>query len=174
MAGSYSSGTVLVEGLDETLRAFRKVNKNLANDMQNRLRHIAKIVADEAKGVAEFNHLRESGRLIKGIKTQVKYREAYIIETAKNPRNDYPYPMIYEYGGRARSAKRKTFGAGAAVTNRSAIGARLANSGSTYGEFGEYGPRAFLYPALKLKQHEIVHEIDQMLGDLERDFGGAT
>lgn len=173
MAGTYNGGTILVEGLDASLKAFRKVDKNLANDLQNRLKHIAKIVATEAKIVAEEKQLHRTGKLIKGITTQVKYREAYVLEKTVS-KGGYGYPSIYEFGGRARSAKRKSFAAGKAVTNRSAIGARLAASGSAQGEFGEYGPRAFMYPALEKKQHEIVREIDQMLGDLERDFTGGV
>lgn len=89
---------VNVNGLDELVRAFRKMDRETARAVQRRLREAADVVAEEAKSVAEAQGLHRTGRLVRSIRPFYSGTTAGVRAGATN--RGYPYPARYEYGGR--------------------------------------------------------------------------
>lgn len=108
MAESQFHGGVQVEGLDALVSAFGRVDKGLKRELTVRLRSIGRIVADQAKGVAEFRGYRgeedsdhHKGQLIARIQPSVRGGSVYIRDSARTVSPAYPqgynYPARLEY-----------------------------------------------------------------------------
>lgn len=85
-----------VEGLRELRRDLRKVSKELDGEVRDGLKDVVGIVVDESKRIAERKGLRDTGKLIRGIKPSVTARSAKVVSTAT--RRGYRYPAVFEFG----------------------------------------------------------------------------
>lgn len=164
LRGSASGQTLRVQGLTELLRDLGKANKDAKKEVVNGLKDVAKIVADEAARTIQAKGLVDTGQLLRKMKSRgalsVNQQGVFIKSTAK--RGGYLYGGIYEFGGRAVSMKRKGPGM-TAVTRRTKQGAKLAAFGGALGAFGEYGPRAFLWPAAEAMKKETERAMEHWL-----------
>lgn len=185
---------LVVEGLRDLQRALKAAEGTLDKDFKREIKTVGGIVQKEAKALAQANGLMRTGALIRGIKLSVTQTGAAIYETAsreskqvtrKRVRSmkgvrggsryvatgsktvNYPYPIIYEFGGRSAGHR---FDKTAKVNNRSAIGKRLAASGAAQGSRGQYGPRAFMYPALERRAADVVQGFEGVLDNLANGF----
>ena len=140
------AAAVRVEGLDELVRAFGRLDRGLRRELQKHLRVIGKIVADDAKAVASEKGLRggagdpHEGLLIRSIRPRVRGGSAFVADTAvttspKYPAG-YPYPKRIEFAGG--------------------------------------GARAFLAPALDRSRERVVSELERLVDWVESDFGGGA
>lgn len=93
MANEY---TVRVEGLNQLVRDFGKIEKDLRKELQAELKDLARIVQREAQEIATAKGLVRTGKLVRSIRPSVRGGRAFIRETATN--KGYAYPRIYEYG----------------------------------------------------------------------------
>jgi hypothetical protein len=109
---------VQVEGLDELVKAFGRVDKGLRRELQKQLRVIGKGVVDQARAVAASEGLHGSGRdphpgqLISKMTVSVRGGSVYVRDTAKTVSTKYPqgynYPQRLEYeAGGSRSFLRR-------------------------------------------------------------------
>lgn len=169
-----ATDAVRVEGLAQLIKAFSAMDKRLGREISKELRLIGGFVLQDAKAnaLAEgFGKPGASGRgtgdLLRNLKLRQRRGDVAIAETAM--RGGVNYPRIYEFGG---SAVRHTrAGTMAKITNRSATGARLAAHGPAKGAHGQFGSRAFLYPALEKNRAKVVDALDDMLGRLASEAG---
>lgn len=169
-----AADTIRVEGLSDLLKAFGKLDKRLRQEISKELRIIGGFVLQDAKAMALAEGFgppgasgRGTGDLLRNLKLRQRRGDIAIAETAVH--GGLNYPRIYEFGG---SAVRHTRSGGLAkITNRSASGARLAARGSARGSSGQYGSRAFLYPALEKNRAAVVDRLDDMLGRLASEAG---
>lgn len=92
--------TVHVEGLAELQRALRRADSDLYPTVREGLKEAGDNVAQAAQQIAGAKGLRLTGRLIGGIKSSVRTREAVIRATARQ--RGYNYPGRYEFGDRLR------------------------------------------------------------------------
>lgn len=162
---------IRVEGLSRLIRDMKKLESELPKEIKAEMKLIADHVAEDAQDDVSRRGLVDSGKMRKKIMGKARQNGAVIQSKAKSPRKGYPYPAIFEFGGRARSMKRKSFGPGGEVTNRSAIGARLAASGPALGAFGEFGPQAILLPAVQRNTEYTVEALTEMLDRLSTANG---
>lgn len=167
MAGLRSSAsgqTLRVEGLTELLRDLNKANKDAKKEVVNGLKDVAKIVADEAANIIRAKGLVDTGQLLRKMQSRgalsATQKGVFIKSTAK--RGGFYYGAIYEFGGRSVSLKRKGPGM-TKVTRRTRQGSKLTSFGPALGMFGEYGPRAFLWPAAQAKQAETERAMEHWL-----------
>lgn len=99
MAGE---GTLVVKGLTPMIRGFHRLDKDVSGEMKNELRKLALPVAELAKATARAKGLvGESGKLVSSIRPFATQKGAGIRESAT--RKGFPYPAVYEYGGRSPS-----------------------------------------------------------------------
>lgn len=103
-----SAALIEVEGLQQTLRAFGRIEKGMRKELRKQLVEIAGVVAETARSIAEQKGLHESGALIARIHPGMRSSYAYVADTARRKSRKYPggfnYPAVYEYGhGRARA-----------------------------------------------------------------------
>lgn len=161
LTGAGTSQTLQVEGLRQLRRDIKKVDASIDKDyIRPALKDIGQIVADEAKAIARsrFNTL-STGNLANKIKPSVTQNAVFVV--AKATRGGYPYPGVYEFGG--RDVQITAGGGMTRIRNRSRIGRSLRNGGPAQGEFGEYGPNAFLYPATVNKAEEVERRFEEFL-----------
>jgi len=137
-------GSVHVENLDVLVKAFGRVDKNLKRQLQARLRGIGKIVADEAKGIAEFHRLRgeedydrHRGSLITQIRPSVRGSSVFIRDSART--KSAAYPAGYNYPARF--------------------------------EFESKGAKAFMRPALQGRRGDIVREFEKLEDWIASEWG---
>jgi phage gpG-like protein len=155
-AGGY---TIQVDGLAALQRDLNKVNKTAKAEVRDGLKRVAEPAVRSAKAVARANGLYATGELIRKISPAVTQQGVFI--RAKAKRGGFPYPAIYEFGGRDYQITRR---GRSKVVNRSKTGARLrAQFGGAQGDSGEFGPRAFLWPGVMRAQPEIVLELEHWL-----------
>ena len=155
-AGGY---TIQVDGLAALQRDLNKVNKTAKAEVRDGLKKIAEPAVSSAKAMARAKGLFDTGELIRKISPAVTQQGVFI--RAKAKRDGFPYPVIYEFGGRDVQLTRR---GKSRVVKRSKTGARLrAQYGGAQGEFGEFGPRAFLYPGVMRAQPEIVRGLEHWL-----------
>lgn len=182
--------TVQVEGLKALNKALKEAGEGAEKDLRRELKIAGVLVRDEAKRIAQANGLNDTGALIRGIKVGYRRTSVTIYETASrdssvavkkrvrnrkgfrgsvwvqagSDRRNYPYPIIYEFGGRSSGHR---FSTTAKVNNRSAIGKSLASySGPRAHSQSHLGPRAFMYPALERKADEVL----QLVGGVVDKF----
>lgn len=164
LAGSATGQTLQVEGLAQLQRDLGKVEKTARTEVRTALKEVGSIVARESKMVAAQKGLRgKTGKLIAKIVPTVRQQGVFVEAKAMN--KGYRYPGVYEFGGRDVQINRKS-GRTSAIKNRSSQGAALRKTGSALGAFGEYGPRAFLWPALMNKQDEVERAMEDWLEKL--------
>lgn len=157
--GTAVSQTLLLEGFEELARDLRSAGKDASKEFRDSLKPIGQLVARRAADVAQSKGLYSTGQLVGKLRQAgaVSVTNKGVTVTAKAKRGGYPYPTIYEYGGRANQISKS--GKVSAVRKRSKAGAFLARSAGiqgALGEFGELGPRAFLTPALMQTQGEVM------------------
>jgi len=146
---------VRVEGLRELQRALKAVDSKVAKELRGELKDAAGHVASTAKGIAEFQGLRDTGKLINSIRPGATMSYAYVKESAN--RNGFLYPRIYEFGGRDVQF-------GRAILNRSSRGKQLRSRyGSALGSRGQFGPRAFLGPAVEMERPKVEAAVERIL-----------
>lgn len=166
--------TLRVDGLKQLNKALAGIDKTARLEFRRELRAVGGIVKDEAKRLAVAHGLVDSGRLVAGIKLSVTNTRVAIYETASRDgkrSRAFPYPIIYEFGGRERGNR---FDKTARIKNRTATGARLAAYGAAQGSHGQYGPRAFMYPALENKSAAVLKGMEDVLDKLADSFQGAA
>jgi hypothetical protein len=169
-----TTDTIRVEGLADLLKTFGRIDKQLSKEIKRELREIGGIVLKDAKANALAEGFgkpgasgRGSGDLLRGLKLRQRRGDIAIVETAM--RAGFNYPKIYEFGGSdVRHGRGGTF---TKITNRTATGARLAAGGKAKGAFGQFGSRAFMYPALEKNRAAVVEAFDDMLGRLASEAG---
>lgn len=155
--------TFSVEGLAALQRDLNKVSKTAKKEVREGLKDAAGPAANAAKMEARMKGLVDTGELVRKITPAVTQMGVFI--RAKATRGGFAYPAIYEYGGRDVQLHRRGM---TRITNRSKTGARLRKQhGRALGEFGEFGPRAFLYPgvinALPETERALEHWLDTFL-----------
>lgn len=161
LTGAGTSQTLQVEGLRQLRRDIKKADASIDKDyIRPALKDIGQIVADEAKSNAQrlFTTL-STGKLASKISPSVTQNAVFVV--AKATRAGYGYPGVYEFGG--RDVQLTAGGGMTRIRNRSRIGKALRNGGPAQGEFGEYGPNAFLYPALVSKQKDVEQAFEHFL-----------
>lgn len=171
-------GALQVEGINELVRAFGRVNKKAAGQVRKEMRgSIGKAFVQAVKDRIESNSLVRSGKLRGSIRPSVKGSMLIVRSSPPlRPGNLSPmgYAAIYEFGGSTvRSVKLKGGGRGfSAVKNRSGQGAAAAAHGPAQGSLGQYGPRAFLLPTLDewRDSGRIEHELNNFLDWVEKEF----
>ena len=154
--------TIQIEGLAALQRDLNKVNKAAKSEVREGLKRVAKPAVDSVQFVVRAQGLYDTGQLYRKISPAITQQGVFI--RAKAQRRGFAYRASYEYGGRDVQLTRR---GKSRVVNRSAAGARLrANYGGAQGEFGEFGPRAFLYPGVMRAQPEIVSGLEDWLDTL--------
>lgn len=88
---------VRVEGLNQVIKGFRKMDRSLAREVQMELRHVVRPVAADARSYARSIGLVESGALARGISPFYRGSQVGIRSTVS--RKGYPYGGVYEFGG---------------------------------------------------------------------------
>jgi hypothetical protein len=160
LAGSATGQTLQVKGLAQLQRDLGKVAKTARTEVRTGLKDVGSIVSRESKMVAAQKGLRgKTGKLIARIVPTVRAQGVFVEAKAMN--KGYRYPGVYEFGG--RDVQLLPGGGMTAIKNRSSQGAALMKTGSALGAFGEYGPRAFLWPALMNKQNEVERAMEYWL-----------
>lgn len=106
---NYTGATIAVQGLDQLVRDFGKINVDLRREVQRELQAVAEIVAVQARADVAAGGLVKSGRLQKGIRSRVRGATAIVEDRAKAKGSGYPYPGIYEFGVSGRDKKRRPF-----------------------------------------------------------------
>jgi hypothetical protein len=93
-----------VEGLDGLRRALRKVDRDASRELTKDLKLVGQPVVVLARSIAEEKGLHETGALINRINISVRGGTIYVRDTAKRKSrkypSGYPYPSVYEFGGR--------------------------------------------------------------------------
>lgn len=167
--------TVKVEGLAQLIKAFSAMDKRLGLEIKKELRLIGGFVLQDAKANALAEGFgppgasgRGTGDLLRNLKLRQRRGDVAIAETAVH--GGFNYPRIYEFGGSTlRHTRADTLKW--IWKNRSATGARLVKRGPARGRYGQYGSRAFLYPALEKNRQRVIDELDDMLGRLASEAG---
>jgi hypothetical protein len=94
--------TLHVEGLQELLQAFGRMDKSLSREVRREYRTIGALVARRIKTIAEAEGLRGSARtgdhqpgaLIRGVRPAVKGSTLVVQDLVR--RNGFPYPQVAE------------------------------------------------------------------------------
>jgi hypothetical protein len=169
----FAGETIIVEGLDQLIRDFNKIDPELRRGMQRELDKIGKIVADDAKADVTARGLVRSGDMRKGIRQRVRGGTVVIRSSATH--RGYNYPKVFEFGGRSGQVQKN--GSVSAIRNRSTVGQRMIdmNPGMTsQGDFGEYGPQAILLPALVRNEEKVMLALEDMFDRLVSQNGFNT
>jgi len=178
---------VHVEGLKELNKLLKAAGEGAEKDLRRELKTAGVLVQREAQALARANGLVRTGALVRGIKVGYSRTSVIVYETASRRSTvghrtytraskkqrvassiqrrgggivDFPYPIVYEFGGR-QSGNR--FNQGGAIRNRSAIGARLAAMSTGAHGQAHLGPRAFMYPALANKADQVVETVGHVV-----------
>ena len=151
--------TIQVEGLAALQRDLGRVSKTARKEVREGLKEVARPVVKSVQLTVDQLGLVETGQLRRKITPAITQQGVFI--RAKAQRRGFAYPAIYEYGGRDVQLTRR---GKSRVTNRSKTGARLrAQFGGAQGQFGEFGPRAFLFPGVMRAQPEIIRGLEHWL-----------
>lgn len=165
------SDVIAVTGYSEMMRAINRMEKTTKKKAKSLLKEVGRMVATEAQSIARQKGLVRTGNLVRSIKPSVTVSTARIVESALSysggQTKGFPYPKIYEYGGATHRASRK---GSSAVSRRSQTAGRL---GLGAGATRYTGSRAFMAPALAAKKEEGVRKFEEILSELEREWGKA-
>lgn len=91
-----AQATVRVEGLRDLRRDLRRIDRGLDGALRDSFRSVAGVVVEESQSIAERKGLRDTGALIRGIKSSVTRRGIAVRSTAE--RKGFLYPAVYEFG----------------------------------------------------------------------------
>lgn len=91
--------TVHVEGLDQLVRTFGKIDRGLRRELQGRLRKVGLLVAADYRATAP----RKTGKMAESAKPSVRGGSVFVRVTAtkaspKYPKYRYPNRIEYEAG----------------------------------------------------------------------------
>lgn len=97
--------------MSELRAALNKADKELSRRLTKALKEGAKIVATEAKSIAAREGLAPPGRSGRGTGQLVRSIKPFARRTiggvrVKATRAGFPYPVIYEFGGKGRRGPR--------------------------------------------------------------------
>lgn len=90
---------IVVEGLDDLIRSFARLDKNLAKEIRKQERRVGTIVARRQREAALARGLRKTGKLARSNKPIVRGSTLYVVNRATN--DGFPYPVMYEETGRS-------------------------------------------------------------------------
>jgi hypothetical protein len=96
LAGT-ASVAVRTHGLDQLVRDFGKLERELKKELQDELRQIADKVAERAKAHAVREGLVRSGKLVRSIKPGIRSRSIAVVRASATNKG-FRYPALYEYG----------------------------------------------------------------------------
>jgi hypothetical protein len=115
MAQPVTGTGIVVRDYQEFRRKVKDLDKNLDKELKAGLRDIGREVSTDAGERARSLGLKRTGALAKKIAPSVKMQSVDIVSKAKRPPAkrpglrggrfggiDYPYPMVYEYGGKGK------------------------------------------------------------------------
>ena len=106
-----ADGLILIEDYAKWRRAVKELDTGLDKELKAGLRQIGVKVSDKAKSEAAGKGLVATGQLVSKIAPSVRLKDVVIAAKAKRPASDgsrggryagkpFPYPAVYEYGGR--------------------------------------------------------------------------
>jgi hypothetical protein len=98
-----SANLVVIENYADFRKKIKALDSGLDSEVKVGMRKIGKQVATQAKAIAGVKGLRDSGELIRKIAPSVRMDGTTIRAKAMRStgkRAPFPYPAIYEYGGR--------------------------------------------------------------------------
>ena len=109
-----ANGLILIEDYAKWRRAVKELDTGLDKELKAGLRQIGVKVSDKAKSEAAGKGLVATGQLVSKIAPSVRLKDVVIAAKAKRPASDgsrggryagkpFPYPAVYEYGGRSGS-----------------------------------------------------------------------
>ena len=107
-----ADGLILVEDYAKWRRAVKELDTGLEKELKAGLRQLGVKVSDKAKSEAASKGLVATGELMRKISPSVRMKDVVIAAKAKRPASSgsrggryagkpFPYPAIYEYGGRS-------------------------------------------------------------------------
>lgn len=112
----YTGTGIIVQDYAAFRRKVKDLDKNLDKELKEGLREIGREVSTDAGERARAIGLQRTGALAKKISPSVKMKSVDIVSKAKRPPADrpglrggrfggtaYPYPMVYEYGGKGKA-----------------------------------------------------------------------
>jgi hypothetical protein len=110
-----ADGLILVEDYAKWRRAVKELDTGLDKELKAGLRQLGVKVSKKAKGEADNQGLIATGELMRKISPSVRMNEVVIAAKAKRPassgarggryaRKPFPYPMVYEFGGRGEGS----------------------------------------------------------------------
>jgi hypothetical protein len=94
-------GSVKVRGLNQLVRDFGKLSKELQGEVRAELKSVAGRVANQAKAIAAAKGVRKSGKLIAGYSPTVRGSTAIVRN--RRVRKGFPYPTVVEFRRRGAS-----------------------------------------------------------------------
>ena len=107
-----ADGLILVEDYAKWRKAVKELDTGLEKELKAGLRQLGVKVSDKAKSEAASKGLVATGELMRKISPSVRMKDVVIAAKAKRPASSgsrggryagkpFPYPAIYEYGGRS-------------------------------------------------------------------------
>ena len=109
---------VVVENFSQWRKAVKELDAGLDKELKAGLKAIGSKVTTKAQAEAGAKGLVKTGELIRKISPSVTQKGVAIVSKAKRPASSgkrgasryagkpFPYPMVYEYGGRGGSGSR--------------------------------------------------------------------
>jgi len=109
---------VVVENFTQWRKAVKELDAGLDKELKAGLKAIGSKVTTKAQAEAGAKGLLKTGELIRKISPSVTQKGVAIVSKAKRPASSgkrgasryagkpFPYPMVYEYGGRRGSGSR--------------------------------------------------------------------
>jgi hypothetical protein len=108
---------VVVENFTQWRKAVKQLDAGLDKELKAGLKAIGSKVTTKAQAEAGAKGLVKTGELIRKISPSVTQKGVAIVSKAKRPASNgkrksryagkpFPYPMVYEYGGRGKSTSR--------------------------------------------------------------------
>lgn len=103
---------ILIEDFAAWRRSVKNLDDGLDKQVKKGLKDIGVKVSDKAKGEVSARGLVKTGEMMRKIAPTVRAKEVAIVAKAKRPPSSgkrggryagkpFPYPMVYEYGGRS-------------------------------------------------------------------------
>lgn len=109
-----ADGLILIEDYAKWRKAVKELDTGLDKELKAGLRQLGVKVSDKAKAEAASRGLVATGELMRKISPSVRMKDVVIAAKAKRPASSgsrggryagkpFPYPAVYEYGGRGGS-----------------------------------------------------------------------
>lgn len=106
-----ADGLILIEDYAKWRKAVKELDTGLDKELKAGLRQLGVKVSDKAKAEAASRGLVATGELMRKISPSVRMKDVVIAAKAKRPASSgsrggryagkpFPYPAVYEYGGR--------------------------------------------------------------------------